>query len=76
MFKKAKKWLKSVAVALVFSLVGVMPALADVPAVVGTTLTAIQTDALAMIDLVWPVVGSILGAFILLKLFKRAGNKV
>jgi len=43
---------------------------------IGTTLTAIQTDGLALVDLVWPVVGAITGAFILFKLFKRGASKV
>ena len=50
--------------------------LAALPAVVGTTLTEIQTDALALIDLIWPVVLAIMGGFILIKLAKRGGNKI
>jgi hypothetical protein len=49
---------------------------ATLPAVVGTTLTAIQTDGLALIDLVWPVVGAVTGGFILFKLFKRGAAKI
>lgn len=49
---------------------------AAVPAAVGTALTDIQTDALAMVDLVWPVLGVILGAFVLIKLGKRVINKI
>ena len=52
------------------------PVSAAVPAVVGTTLTEIQTDALAVIDLVWPVVLAIMGGFILIKLVKRGGSKI
>ena len=52
------------------------PVFAAVPAVVGTTLTEIQTDALAVIDLVWPVVLAIMGGFILIKLVKRGGSKI
>jgi hypothetical protein len=43
---------------------------------IGTGLTAIQTDALALVDLVWPVVVAITGAFIIFKLFKRGVSKV
>lgn len=49
---------------------------AEVPAAVGTTLTSVQTDALAVIDLVWPVVLTVIGAFLLLKVTKRALSKV
>ena len=49
---------------------------AALPAVVGTELTTVQTDALAAIDLVWPVVMAVLGGFIILKIVKRAANKI
>ena len=52
------------------------PVFAALPAVVGTTLTEIQTDALAAIDLVWPVLLAVLGGFILIKIVKRASNKI
>ena len=55
---------------------GSLPAFAALPAVVGTTLTDIQTDALAAIDLVWPVMLIVLGAFIVMKIVKRAAGKV
>lgn len=57
-------------------LTGTVTAYAALPATVGTTLTALQTDGLALIDLVWPVVGAIVGGFILLKLFKRGASKI
>jgi len=43
---------------------------------IGTTLTGIQTDGLALVDLIWPVVGGIVGAFIMFKLFKRGASKI
>lgn len=49
---------------------------ADVPAAVGTAITGIQTDALALIDLVWPAVAAIVGGFVLFKIFKRGASKV
>ena len=49
---------------------------ADLPAGVGTAITAIQTDALAMVYLAWPVVSAIAVAFILFKIFKRVVSKV
>lgn len=49
---------------------------AALPAVVGTELTSVQTDALAAIDLVWPVVMAVLGGFIIMKIVKRGANKI
>ena len=49
---------------------------AALPAVVGTTLTDIQTDALAEIVLVWPVLLAVLAAFVVIKVVKRAASKV
>jgi hypothetical protein len=49
---------------------------AALPAVATTTFDAIETDGLALIDLVWPVLGSIVGGFILIKLFKRGAAKI
>ncbi len=49
---------------------------AALPAVVGTTLTEIQNDALALIDLLWPVILAVMGAFVLIKLVKRGGSKI
>lgn len=46
-------------------------AVAALPAAVGTTITGIQTDALAAVDLVWPLLLAVLGAFVLLKIVKR-----
>ncbi len=50
--------------------------LAAVPAAVGTGLTQLETDGLAVIDLVWPIVITLVGAMILIKLFKRASSKI
>lgn len=49
---------------------------AALPASVGTTVTAIQTDGQAVFDLVFPVVGVFLGLALVIKLFKRFANKV
>ncbi|MDP1615677.1 MAG: hypothetical protein Q8L68_07745 [Methylococcales bacterium] len=42
---------------------------------VATGLTALQTDALALVDLVWPVLIAVTVAFIILGLFKKAASK-
>ena len=65
----------SVLITVVLS-VAFTPVFAALPAVIGTTLTDIQTDALAAIDLVWPVLLAVLGGFILIKIVKRASNKI
>lgn len=54
----------------------VKEAAAALPASVGTTVTAIQGDGQAIFDLIFPVVGTFLGLVIVIKLFKRFGNKV
>lgn len=51
-------------------------AAAALPASVATTVTAIETDGKAIFDLIFPVVGVFLGLVIVIKLFKRFGNKV
>lgn len=56
-------------------LVGVS-AHAALPAGIATSITSIQTDGLAMADLVWPVVIIFSGAIILFKLYKRFIGKV
>jgi len=61
---------------VVTALTAVSAANAALPAVIGTTLTSVQEDGLAMADLIWPVVGAIFGAMLLIKLFKRFGNKI
>jgi hypothetical protein len=70
------KMLKNALSIIVGSFAGITVASAALPAVVGTTLTAISTDGMALVDLVWPVVGAITGGFILFKLFKRGASKI
>ena len=72
----AKKLLLKISGAGVLMAAGVSSAFAALPAIVGTTLTGIQTDGLALAELVWPVILALLGAAILMKLAKRFGNKV
>jgi uncharacterized membrane protein YeaQ/YmgE (transglycosylase-associated protein family) len=63
---------------LVFGLFALMAGMvnAAVPIAATTALTDLQTDALAIVDLVWPVVGAVTIAFILIKIFRRGANKV
>lgn len=80
MFDKTKNALKKGCKAVVgvaaVTVAGIGSAVAAIPAIVGTTLTGVQTDGLAMIDLVWPVVVTIFGGILLITLFKRAGSKI
>lgn len=43
---------------------------------VSTAITGLQTDALALVDLVWPMVAAVSVAFVIFKLYKRGINKV
>ena len=56
-------------------LMGLGSAMAALNAGVATGFTALQTDALALIDLVWPVAIAVTVAFIILGLFKKAAGK-
>lgn len=49
---------------------------AELPAAVGTTMTAISADATSIFGLVFPVVGVVVGLVIVIKLFKRFANRV
>ena len=54
----------------------VQEAAAALPAAIGTQLTQVQADGLALADLVWPVVITLFGALVLFKLFKRFGSQI
>jgi len=43
---------------------------------ISTGLTSIQTDALALVDLMWPVVIAISVAFLMFKIYKRGVSKL
>jgi len=65
---------KSAALALPL-VIGAGSALADVPAVVGTTVTAMTADATSIFTTVFPYAAAVLGMVIVLKLFKRFVSK-
>ena len=48
---------------------------AELPAGVATLVAQVETDGKAMFDLVFPVIGTLLGLSILIKIFKRFINK-
>ncbi len=73
--KTLKKW-----VMWLFSLLGVFLAVigsasAALSTEVSTAFTGLQTDALALIDLAWPVVIAVTVGFIIIGLFKKAAHK-
>jgi hypothetical protein len=43
---------------------------------IATGLTTIVTDQAALMDLVWPVIITVTGAFVILRLFKRGTSKI
>lgn len=49
---------------------------AALPTAATEAFTNLKTDALSLIDLVWPVVGAITVGFVLISLFKRGASKV
>lgn len=63
-----------VAAALVAGLFGT--AHAAIPVAASTAITDLQTDAVAMTDLFWPVIGTLTAIFVLMRIFKRGSNKI
>jgi len=68
----------STLIATLLASVGLMSlnAYAALPASVATTVTGIQTDMEDLFDIVFPVVAIALGLVVVIKLFKRFGNKI
>jgi TRAP-type C4-dicarboxylate transport system permease small subunit len=62
--------------ALIVGIVASFSALAALPAAATQAFTDLQTDGIALVNAAWPVVGAIVVAFVLIKLFRRAANKV
>jgi hypothetical protein len=62
------------AAALMLGVVG--SSFAALPAAVGTTVTALQSDASDMFAAIFPVVGIVLGFVIVIKLFKKFTSKI
>lgn len=51
-------------------------AFAALPSGVAEGVATVKADGLAMADLVWPVIIALVGAVVLMKLFKRFINKI
>lgn len=63
------------AVAATLAMGAVSSAHAALPTAVDDAFTAFQADAVALIDKGWPLLVAVFGAMILMKLFKKVGNK-
>lgn len=69
-----KKMFAPVAAVSVVGLSSIETANAALNAGVASGFTSLETDALALVDLVWPVTIAITIAFIILALFKKAAS--
>jgi hypothetical protein len=72
MFSRFKGWVAATVAFLGSSTVAV----AALPTGLDTTVTGLQTDALAAIDLAIPVILVVLTTFVVIKMIKRALNKI
>lgn len=73
MLKKVLAFLVA-SLGLMFGMMGAAHAALD--ASIGTAFTAVQADATALSAIVVPIVVSILGLVIVIKLIKRFGSKI
>lgn len=71
-----KNVMTKVAAGTAFAMAAVGSAYAALPAAIDTELASVQTDGLALADKVWPVVITLFGAALLIKLFKRFAAKI
>ncbi len=72
----AKKLLVKLAGGSAVLMAGIASAHAALPEVIATEFAKVQADGLSLADLVWPVLMTIFGALLLMKLGKRFGNKI
>jgi len=72
----AKKYLPTVAAGTTLALASIGSAHAAIDASVGTAFTALEADATALSAIVIPIVVSVLGLFIVIKLIKKFGGKI
>lgn len=63
-------------IAAAVAAVSPLSAFAALPEGATTAFTTLQTDALDLLDLAWPVVIAVTVGFIILKMFKKAAGKV
>lgn len=63
------------AVAVTLAMGAAASAHAALPAAVDTAFTDFQANAVALIDKGWPLLIAVFGGMVLMKLFKKVGNK-
>lgn len=71
-----KYFSKKVGIGAVLAMAITAPAFADLPPEAATGATTLQTDALALQALFWPVLIAVCVGFVVMKHFKRGANKV
>lgn len=49
---------------------------AALPTGIDTALATVQSDALSLADIVWPIVIALFGSVVMFKLFKRYASKI
>jgi len=74
MFKKIFAAASVLAVSAVSS--SAFAAEGDLPSGATAALDSIKTESLALIDYAWPIIAAIVGAFVVIKIFKRVTSKV
>ncbi len=69
-----KRFLKVTAFFVTLVALSVETVMAALPTAATDAVTTVQTDALAMVDAVWPYVAAITVAFVIYRIFRRAIN--
>lgn len=72
---KTPKILPFIAAFLALLGFSITPAHAALNAAISPAFAGLQTDVLALVDMVWPVLIAVTVAFIILRLFPKAANK-
>lgn len=72
MFKTLKSKIAAGSAVIVAS---VGSAHAEVPTAATDAITAIGADGEAMVNAAWPILATLTGAFIVMKIFKKAANR-
>lgn len=75
MFKKMSI-ASSIALSSIVSMSASAAESSGLPSGATAALDSIKTDSLAMIDYAWPILAAIVGAFVVIKIFKRVTSKV
>lgn len=71
-----KSFVRNAAAGGVLAVASIGSAFAALPTGVTDAFADVKTDGLALVDLAWPAIAAIFGAMLVIKLFKRVGNKI